>query len=879
MKFRGGRAVFRLSFLCRRYAPSKLLRDLPESPFKQAIKPMNAIDVKRISTSSLLWVSVAIVSGCAQPSRHSALYDQVANGRDSTLAKIELSNPSNFARSDEAVYVSFYDLGLDDSLHQLAVTLSGKPVASEKIDSDGDGREDGLLALIDFAAGENHTITIASARSRQPRVKRTQAEVSVKQGGEWVPREDRSGFSNYEGGQFVNVEQVTVPEAYTDHSNWIRYEGPGIESDRVGYRVYLDGRNGFDVFGKTVAEPVLQQVGQDGYESYHHPQSWGMDVLKVGDSLGAGGFGHWQDNELVHVKEVGERSASIKQNGILFSGVAIDYAQWQLGDLAIDVNAYFSMHAGSRLVKTQLQLSDELENLAIGLVAHPNTTLIEGPLSIPGDAYSYIATWGPQSVDGEQLGLAIFFRKGDRQRQLNDGSSHIVLVQPSGAELTYYFAAAWEGELGRGIDTREAFETYLNQQAERLTRPIRQRVITQRSVEAKQVPVTADEALSWSKKLADAELERKTLNYHADGWDLHRKRQPKFEYDIIGLLPYAYDELGKETGDARYNEVKHAVTASFIEPDGTIRRYKKSNFNIDSVAPGRALLRVYKESPEPHYKAALDLLRDQLRDQPKTSNGAFWHKKVYPGQLWLDGVYMGMPFLAEYAQLFEDVSQRNASLDEVLHEFAVTRDMLKDEKTGLYYHAWDELREQEWADPRTGLSSQFWARGMGWLAMALVDVLDHIPQEREQDRQKLIDMVADLAKTLERYQDRTGTWWQIMDKPEAVGNYRESSATAMFVYFLAKAANNGYLTEQNFGAGLDAFVKRSHRGMIEQFVLVHADGNVSMANQCYVAGLGFGRDGSYDYYMNEPVVKNDPKGNGPFILAGVEMHKYLKEGS
>lgn len=824
-------------------------------------------------------------AGCTQTKT-----DKVTTAQPQVLAKpaiaqIELVNPSQFARAQETVYFSYYDLGLTNGSHNLSVTLNQQVLPSESIDRDGDGQKDGLITLLDFAQGETHVVTVnsknatANAKNKAANAspKRTQAEISIKQGGQWVSRGDGSPFKNYEGGEFANVEQVSVPEFYTDHSNWIRYEGPGIESDLVGYRIYLDSRNGFDIFGKSVAEPVLQLVGQDGYQSYHEPQEWGMDILKVGNSLGAGGFGYWHDEKLVPVKNVEKRGATIVQDGNLFSGFRIDYARWQAGPNLVDLSAYLSMTAGSRLVHNQIHLDGDLPNLAIGLVDHSNTTFIEGPMSITGDAFTYIATWGPQSLDGQQLGMAVFFKRRDNQKILNDGASHIALMKTAGNEVEYYFAAAWQGEHGRGLASVEEFKVYLDQQAEKLTRPIRQRMVTKLSLQEKDQPITAQGALSWSTKLADSELQRKALGYHADGWDVNRKRPPKFEYDIIGILPYAYDELAKVTGDARYRDVKHKVTASFIEADGSIRRYEKSNFNMDNIAPGRALLRVHQESPQPRFRKALDQLRDQLHHQPKTSNGAFWHKQKYTGQLWLDGVYMGMPFLAEYARFIEeDPKVKARSFDEVLHEFEITEQLLKDPETGLYYHAWDEYKQQEWADPETGLSPQLWARGMGWLAMGLVDVLEHIPSERIQDRQQLINMTVDVAKTLERYQDDTGTWWQIMDKPHAIGNYRESSATAMFSYFLAKAINNGWLTEENFGPGLNEFALRSYRGLINEFALVHADGTVSMTNQCLVAGLGFGRDGSYDYYMNEPVVANDPKGTAPFILAGVEMHKLLR---
>ncbi len=309
------------------------------------------------------------------------------------------------------------------------------------------------------------------------------------------------------------------------------------------------------------------------------------------------------------------------------------------------------------------------------------------------------------------------------------------------------------------------------------------------------------------------------------------------------------------------------MIASFITADGDIRTYKISNYNIDSLNSGNMLLREYQRNPKPEYRAALDLLRKQLSEHPRTSEGAFWHKQIYPHQLWLDGVYMGMPFLANYSRTFE----QGHAFDEVVKEFTISRDKLRDPATGLYYHAWDEAREQHWADNDTGLASQFWGRGLGWLAMALVDVLEIIPEDQTALRQPLLDMAAGLAAALVKVQDAaTGSWYQILDKPQAAGNYLESSASSMFTYFFAKAVNNGYLPEHYRDTAIQAW-----QGLVNEFVLVHPDNSVSLVNTCQVAGLGFGRDGSYHYYMTEPVFRNDAKANGPFIMAGVQIAKLL----
>lgn len=233
---------------------------------------------------------------------------------------------------------------------------------------------------------------------------------------------------------------------------------------------------------------------------------------------------------------------------------------------------------------------------------------------------------------------------------------------------------------------------------------------------------------------------------------------------------------------------------------------------------------------------------------------------------------MGMPFLVRYASLYETGEQQHESFKEAVHEFVIAREHLRDPKTGLYYHAWDESKKAKWAD-ENGRASQFWSRGVGWYAMALVDVLDYLPESETELRKTLIDIIVELAPDILRYQDpETHTWWQITDKPGEIGNYRESSASAMFTYYLAKAVNKGYLPETY----RDAAVK-SYQGMINEFFTVHKDGRVSMNDQCLVAGLGFGRDGSYDYYMTERIFSNDPKGNSPFIVASLEIYKLLKQ--
>lgn len=791
------------------------------------------------------------------------------------LARVEITNANDFALVQEPVYFSFYDLGIDANnsvIKQLTISSGETVYPSQIIDSDGDGQKDGVLLAADLAEAEKKSFTISTdPQIAQPVLtKKTQAEISIKEGGEWKGKE-------YIGGTFKNVDRVTPPPQYTDHSFWIRYEGPGIESDKVGYRIYLDWRNGFDIFGKKTRDMVLQDVGLDGYDSYHENSNWGQDVLKVGQSLGMGGFGFWNGKSVDLVSQVNTREAIVTNNGDIFSGIKINYNGWKINNQKLDLAAHFAMNAGSRLVKVNLKLSEQLPNLAIGLVKHPGTQLIEGNQNVSGYSWTYVASWGKQSLstinpDGDHLGMAIIFRRDDRAQQTQDETSYVSVMKDKGGELEYYFLAAWEHELN-GIKTEAEFKAYLDREVVRLTKAPRLRFESTLSAEAKNNPLTAEVALSWAKGLADSELQRKTLKYHYQGWDEYRRRPGKFEYDVVGMQINALQELDAVSPNKNYRDALETVTGSYIRDDGHIYTFEPDLFSIDLTKPGDMVILLEQRTGAEKYRKAVDFLRENLKRHPRTSQGAFWHRATYPNQLWLDGVYMGMPFLARYAATYETGEAQHQSFKEAVHEFVIARSQLRDEKTGLYYHAWDESKKAEWADKETGRASQFWSRGMGWYAMALVDVLDYLPESEIELRKTLLDIVAEFAADIVRYQDaETKTWWQITNKPNEIANYRESTASAMFTYFFTKAVNKGYLPETYRDVAISTY-----QGMINEFVTVHVDGKISMNDQCLVAGLGFGRDGSYDYYMTERIVSNDAKGNTPFILSGVEMYKLLKK--
>jgi unsaturated rhamnogalacturonyl hydrolase len=324
----------------------------------------------------------------------------------------------------------------------------------------------------------------------------------------------------------------------------------------------------------------------------------------------------------------------------------------------------------------------------------------------------------------------------------------------------------------------------------------------------------------------------------------------------------------KQKGEQRFYDYTKKFADFMVDSAGNILTYKKSDFNIDRVNGGKFLINLYEESGEQKYKLAVDELRDQMRTHPRNKENGFWHKKIYPHQMWLDGIYMGSPFLAQYATAFDEP----ALFDDVANQILLMDKYGYSEETGLYHHAWDESKEQKWADPETGLSTNYWGRSIGWFAMALVDVLDFLPEDHPK-RNDIIAIAQKLAKGIQRYQTPEGVWYQVVDQGTREGNYLESSASGMFTYFLLKGAEKGYLDQDDFTAG-----KKAYEGMLAEFIREDADGGISLTNVCGVAGLGGNpyRDGSYEYYVGEEIRVNDPKGVGPFILASLQYESLAK---
>lgn len=374
---------------------------------------------------------------------------------------------------------------------------------------------------------------------------------------------------------------------------------------------------------------------------------------------------------------------------------------------------------------------------------------------------------------------------------------------------------------------------------------------------------TAPNGSPWSLQMSDTVLRR-----HPNAVRLNADPAPTWSYSQ-GFTFTALYLVHRKTQDKKYWDYIVSYYEGMIDNQGKIGGYySMGDYNLDLIAPGKALKIVLDETKKEKFQTALNTLRQQLRDQPRNSAGGFWHKKRYPNQMWLDSLYMGPAFLARYALETGD----SAGVDQAILQFTLMEEHARDPKTGLLYHAWDESRAERWADPETGTSPSFWGRGMGWYAMALVDTLEVLPESHPK-RPALLAILTRLLTAISAVIDpQSGVWYQVLDQGSRQGNYLESSASSMFAYTLLKASRLGYVdkTYQDLG-------RRAFQGVVKTFIRVDGSGNVTLTNGCLVAGLGPDpqvpgryRDGSFEYYANEKRGDNPTQGIPAFILAALE---------
>lgn len=360
-------------------------------------------------------------------------------------------------------------------------------------------------------------------------------------------------------------------------------------------------------------------------------------------------------------------------------------------------------------------------------------------------------------------------------------------------------------------------------------------------------------------------IEKSSPSHTAWNIESVREGRPASWNYIDGCMITALLAMSDITGDARYFDFAEGFIDWFVLDDGTIRTYDRKKYNLDDINEGRVLFPLYAKTGKEKYKKAAENLYRQIQEQPRTFEGNFWHKAIYPNQVWLDGLYMAQPFYALYETTFG-----SGDVSDTLSQIANVRLRMFDEARKLYYHGYDATRTIFWADPVTGCSKNFWLRSVGWFAVALVDLCEILPNGAGRDR--LCEIFNELIAGVAPYADKeTGLYWQVVDQGGREGNYLETSGSSMLAYSMLKGARLGVLPKEYAAKG-----EKTFRGIVDKY-LSFTDGELNLGGICLVAGLGPEdnprRDGSYEYYISEPVVENDAKGVAPFVLCYTEIKR------
>jgi len=394
---------------------------------------------------------------------------------------------------------------------------------------------------------------------------------------------------------------------------------------------------------------------------------------------------------------------------------------------------------------------------------------------------------------------------------------------------------------------------------------------------------------NYSEWMTYSEIQRTPKSFMLDF-----AKKPRWSY-VMGIELEAMLDTYLIYGGEKIMDYCQEYTDTMITNKGEIRNYNLLDYNLDNIRTGHFVSRMYQLRPEKKNLKAIKIMMKQLDSQPRTvADKVFWHKAIYAYQVWLDGIFMGLPYRSLTASMLYSKKKARKIYDDAVNQISITYDRTFDPKTGLNRHAYDENRNMFWSDKQTGLSQHCWGRAQGWYSMALIELLDVMPADYAR-RSELIALLEKDLDAIIKWQDaETGLWYQVMDQPGREGNYLESTCSSMFAYVLMKAHRKGYLGEKYRDAGIKAY-----NGIIKHFIKVNPDNTISLTQCCEVAGLGPGispqveealikinpknkakenlrRDGSYAYYLSEPIRDNDAKGVGPFIWASLEMERIEK---
>jgi unsaturated rhamnogalacturonyl hydrolase len=747
-----------------------------------------------------------------------------AGARAAGGVTVKVSNPLAAPRASETITVNLTELRrLAPALEPGKIVVNddqGKPVPSQLVDADGDDAPDELVFQIDLGARQTRVLAVEAG---QP------------------PPRTRDDFKVY--GRFVRE----------------RHDDFAWENDRIARRAYgVDLEtwkkeplvsSGIDVWCKRTRKLVVN----DWYmvDDYHRDTGMGADLYSVGKSRGCGGSGVMVGDKLAVSRNF--TTSRVLANGPIRLIFELGYPPFAAGAVNVSEVKRITLDAGKNFDRIESSYRVDGKPAAVtvgvGIVKHEG-----GTVEVDKKAGS-MRTWEPVKDNNGNLGCGVVLAPGGPADYRFVPPDHL-LSRKTGADGTFAYYAGFGWDRSGDFADVAAWGKAVQDLARTIASPVRVTLAARPATAGDKSDAASSSAIAWARRTADSVMKRNPTPI--DRW----------HYDV-GLVLQGIESVGRKTGDRRYLDFVKASVDKFVGDGGVIKGYDAETYNIDDINMGKVLFALFADSKDPadkeRYRKALYALRAQMASHPRTSDGGFWHKKIYPHQIWADGVYMAGPFLAKFAAAFGEP----AALDDAVKEVLLAETHLRDEKTGLLYHGWDERKTQRWANPATGRSSQLWGRGVGWYAMAVVDVLAEMPKNHPR-RRALVDVLRRLAVGIARVQDpATGVWWQVLDAPGRPGNYKEASASAMFVYALAKGVKNGWLDPKTYGP----IAQRGYAGVLNQFVGADDAGSVHVRGICKVAGLGGDpyRDGTYDYYIGTEVVTDDPKGVGAFLLASAEQ--------
>ena len=745
-----------------------------------------------------------------------------------TRLAVAVTSESRSDRPSETVELNWSDLtarlpSLKPGHVLVTDHATGRPVVSQTIDIDSDGRPEWLVFQTDFAARErNKTFTVEASPSP-------------------VPAGEPKTFARF------------VPERHDDFA-W--------ENDRVAFRTYgpaLETANpgalvssGIDVWTKRTRNLVIDKWYKMGEAWYHKDQGEGLDMYSVRQSRGCGGAGVW-DGRKLHVSR-NYKSWRVLANGPVRTVFELTYDPWDAGGVRVSEVKRVTLDAGHNLNRVESTLKFDGARpvqFAVGVARHNNWKTEVDRSKENG----WLSLWENTGETGS-LGCAVAADParlvGFAEEEVNkDDFNHLLVTTAnSGVPVRYYTGAGWDRS-GDFAD-RKAWNAYLDSYTKRLRFPLKITYL-------KSVPESRAAVRSWARQVADT-----VLATYPDPATLNQP--PRWHYDngffLAGLL-----ELWRRDQEPRYLQYVKGWVDLYVDNEGGFRD-KAINWEeheLDDILPGRVLISLYQITKDEKYRKAARRLTEQLAKQPRTSEGGYWHKHVYTRQMWLDGIYMAGPYSVEYAANFNEP----ALYDEAVKQITLIHRNTHDPKTGLLYHGWEETKTLPWANPQTGASPEFWGRAIGWYMMALVDELDYLPQSHP-GRGELVTILQNLSASLLKYQDaRTGFWYQVVDKPTRAGNWPESSATSMYAYAFAKGFRKGYLGPQYAAAA-----RKAYKGLLDRSVYLDDAGRVYFADTVYVGTLNPKvSKGDYDYYVTTARQTDDLKGVAAFLWTSLEMEK------